>query len=128
MRRLRAAGWLLVVAVCVLPGRLVEEGLHAGAGLLVGARIHVEIDPWEDTAVTHVQFREETHGLLRLFVRLVPELAAAVFLAAVIVHWVVVGPVWWPATTADWLLLAISSAQFAAILNPAGELEGSSDA
>lgn len=112
------------VTVCLsllfLPGRLVEEGIHALVSLAFGARVAVEIDPVNGSAVTRSEFREGTPGWAIVLAHLAPEALAAVAGVAVIAWWLLGNAVWWPVTVFDWVLLCLLGAQFLAIAIPSG--------
>jgi len=108
----------VVLSLLFLPGRLVEEGIHALVSLACGARVAVEIDPVEGSAVTRAQFRDGTPGWAIGAAHLAPEAVAAVAGVAVIGWWLVSGAGWWPTTVLDWVLLCLLGAQYLAIAIP----------
>ncbi len=107
-----------LLSLVFLPGRLIEEGVHALVSLACGARVAVEIDPVEGSAVTRAEFREHTPQWAIAAAHLAPEAVAAVAGVVVIGWWVVAGPVWLPATMLDWVLLSLLGAQYLAIAIP----------
>lgn len=108
----------MVLGLFRLPGAVVEEALHTLASWPWADRIAVEFEPREGTATTRVEWGEATPRWARSFAHLAPELAAAVAAASVIAYWVVAGPLWWPASTLDWVLLWLLGTQFLAIAIP----------
>ncbi len=108
----------VLVTLLFLPGRLVEEAIHAVVSLACGARVAIEIDGVEGSAVTRAQFRDGTPQWAVAAAHLAPEALAALAGVAVIAWWVVAGGRWWPATTFDWVLLWWLGVQYLAIAIP----------
>lgn len=107
-----------IVGLLRLPGAVVEETLHALASWPWADRIAVEFEPGEGTARTRVEWGETTPRWAVVLAHLAPEVAASVTAVAVIAYWVVVGPLWWPASTLDWVLLWLLGTQYLAIAIP----------
>lgn len=101
-----------------LPGRIVEEGLHALGAFAWAERIRVEIVPRAGTAETRIQFREDTPGWAIRLAYALPELVATVSGVAVIAWWLLGGNIWLPSTNLDWVLLALFGAQYLALVIP----------
>jgi hypothetical protein len=118
VRTRTAAAVSIVLSVLFLPGRIIEEGLHALAAFPFADVVSVEFRPDAGTAETHVQFRE---GVPRWAIRvayILPEAVAWLAGLSVIVWWAVGGDVWLPATSLDWVLLCLFGAQYLAIALP----------
>jgi hypothetical protein len=119
----------VVCTLLFLPGRLIEEGLHALAAVPVAEAVSVRLDPRGGTAETVVQFREDTPEWAIRAVYVLPEVAAALAGVAVIVWWALGGSVWLPATTLDWALLSLFGAQYLALVLPsAADMDHSPEA
>lgn len=117
----RARGDRLLGVLCnllLLPARLVEEGLHTLAAYPWAEAVIIRLEPGADVAETTVQYREGTPrwavGLAHVF----PELVAAGVGLLTIAWWLTGGPVPWPETTTDWLLLWFVGAQYLAVAAP----------
>jgi hypothetical protein len=108
----------MVLSLLFLPGRIIEEGLHALASYPWAKLLRVEIEPGTGRAVTRVQFRDATPQWAIAFAHIAPELVAALAGVGVIGWWLLGGAVWLPATTLDWVLLCLFGAQWLAIAIP----------
>jgi hypothetical protein len=108
----------LLLNLLFLPGRLIEEGLHALASYAAGARVTVELDAVEDTSRVRAEWREGTPRWAVVGAHLAPEIVAGIAAVAVIAWWLVGNAIWWPATTFDWVLLCLLGAQYLAIAIP----------
>lgn len=108
----------VLLSLLFLPGRLVEEGLHAVGAFYWADWIRVDINPQAGTAHTRVRFRDGTPRWAMTLAYVLPEAVAALAGAAVIAWWAIGGDVWLPATTLDWLLLSLVGAQYLAIALP----------
>lgn len=120
MTRTISRGLTVLASLAFLPGRLVEEGLHVLGAFPFARELSIHIDPEEGSAHTRVEFRD---GTPRWAVRLayaLPELVATGAGLALMLYWLVAGPVWLPATNFDWLLLSLFGAQWLAIALPSG--------
>jgi hypothetical protein len=106
------------LSLLFLPGRIVEESLHALGAWPWAEWIRVEVDPQSGTAHTRVQYREGTPQWGISLAYLLPEAVAALSGAAVISWWALGGDVWLPATTLDWVLLSLFGAQWLAVALP----------
>lgn len=109
---------MVLLTLAFLPGRLVEEGLHALAALPFAEVVSVRLNPRAGTAETVVEYREETPQWAIVAAHVLPEVVAVLAGVAVIAWWVVNGPLWWPATTLDFALLALFGAQYLALVIP----------
>lgn len=119
--RVRANSALAVnvlLTLLFLPGRVIEEGLHALGALPWAEWVRVEVNPQNGTAHTRVQFRDGTPQWGIRFAYLLPELLAALSGIAVIAWWALGGAIWLPATTLDWALLSLFGAQYLALVIP----------
>lgn len=111
----------IVLSLLWLPGRVVEESIHAIAAMAFAEVVSVRFEPRVGTAKTLVQYADGTPRWAVGLAYLAPQLVAAIAGAAVIAWWVVGGPIWYPATTLDWILLSILGAQYLAIALPSAE-------
>lgn len=117
--RSRADAVLMVaLAILWLPARIVEEGIHTLAALPFADAISVELRPRDGTAKTVVEFRATTPDWAIRAAYAAPEVVAVIAGIAVIAWWALGGPVWFPSTTVDWILLSILGAQYLAIALP----------
>lgn len=112
------AALTVLLSLLFLPGRIIEEGIHAIVSLAAGARVAVEVDPVDGSAVTRAQFRDGTPQWVVTLAHLAPELAAGAAGVAVVAWWLLGNAVWWPATVTDWVLLCLLGAQYLAIAIP----------
>lgn len=101
-----------------LPGRVVEEMIHATAAYPFATAIVVHFDAEGGEAETLVDFRDGTPEWAIRAAHLAPEAVASAAGIAVIAWWVAHGPLWLPDSTQDWLLLSILGAQYLAIAFP----------
>lgn len=108
----------VLLTLLLLPARLLEEGIHALAALPYAEWVSVEVNPGSGTAETVVQYREDTPQWAITAAHVAPEVLAALAGLATIAWWTVGGPVWWPATTVDWLLLWFIGVQYLAVALP----------
>lgn len=121
-RRERLNHWVTVaLTIVMLPGRIVEEGIHTLAALPFAERIAVQLDPSRGTAETVVQYRDGTPAWAITAAYLAPEVLAVAAAVAVVGYWLVGGAVWWPASTLDWVLCSVLGAQYLAIALPSAE-------
>lgn len=109
---------VLFLATLWLPGRLIEEGIHALAALPYAEDVSVHVDPRKGPAKTVVRFRDEAPQWAITAAYIAPEVLATVSGIAVIVFWMAGGDVWLPSSTLDWTLLSILGAQYLAIALP----------
>lgn len=108
----------VLLTILMLPGRILEEGLHALAALPWAEWVVVELRPDAGTAETKVRFREGTPQWAVRLAHLLPEVIGISAGVAVLVYWFVAGPIWLPATTLDWILLSLLGAQWLAVAIP----------
>lgn len=109
---------MLLLSLVLLPGRIVEEGLHAIGSWPWARWIRVDIDPEAGSASTRVAFRDSTPDWAITLAYALPEIVGWSAGVLVLGWWVLVGPVWWPATTLDWVLLSLLGAQWLAVALP----------
>jgi len=110
----------IAASLLFLPGRVLEEGLHVLAAFPFADSLSVHIDPEGGTAYTEVDFRRGTPRWAIRIAYVLPEAVAVIAGVAVIGYWNLAGPLWWPATAFDWILLGVFGAQYLAIALPSG--------
>lgn len=120
-RKHAATGLNVVLTLLFLPGRIVEEALHALGAVAFAKRISVELEPGAGSVYTEVEFRERTPQWAIKFAYALPELVASAAGIAVISFWLLGGDVWFPSTTVDWILMCLFGAQWLAIALPSSE-------
>lgn len=108
----------VLLTLLFLPGRLLEEGLHAAGALPWAEWVRVEINPQEGTAHTRVEFQEGTPGWAVWLAYTLPEVVAVAAGMAVLAWWGLGGDIWLPDTRLDWVLLALFGAQYLALALP----------
>lgn len=111
----------VIISLLWLPGRIVEESIHALAAMPWAEVVSVRFEPRVGSAKTLVQYADGTPRWAVGLAYLAPQLVAAIAAVAVIAWWIVGGPIWYPATTLDWVLLSILGAQYLAIALPSAE-------
>lgn len=115
------AALLVVLSILWLPGRIIEEGIHALAALPYAEVVSVRFEPRAGTAKTVVHYRRDTPDWAIRAAHLAPEVLATIAGLAVIGWWLLGNAIWWPATTLDWLLLSVLGAQYLAIALPSAD-------
>lgn len=118
IRRRADAALMLFLSLLWLPGRIVEEGIHALAALPYAEVVSVRLEPRSGEAKTVVQFRENAPEWAISAAYVAPEVLATISGLAVIAFWLAGGDVWGPSSTLDWVLLSILGAQYLAIALP----------
>jgi hypothetical protein len=108
----------IALSLLWLPARLVEEGLHVLGAWPWASELSVHIEPDSGTAYSRVRFRDSTPRWAIQFAYALPELLAMIAAGGLVIVWVTSGPVWWPSTNSEWLLLAVVGAQYLAIALP----------
>lgn len=108
----------LFLSILWLPGRVIEEGLHALASMPWADEISIRVRPRDGEADTLVHFADDTPQWAIRLAYILPEVVASVAGLAVITWWLLSGAVWWPTTLLDWTLLSILGAQWIAIALP----------
>jgi hypothetical protein len=111
----------IALTILLLPGRIVEEGLHALVALPWADVVSVRLEPGVGAAETVVQYRAETPDWAIRATYLVPEVAAWATGVVAVGVWLLGGAVWWPATTTDWMLLGLVGAQWVAVALPSAQ-------
>jgi len=108
----------IALSLLWLPARVVEESIHVLGAWPWASELSVHIEPDSGEAYSRVRFRESTPRWAIKMSYNLPELLAMVAAAGLVVVWLTSGPVWWPSTNSEWVLLAVVGAQYLAIALP----------
>ena len=108
----------IALSLLWLPARVIEESLHVLGAWPWASELSVHIEPDSGAAYSRVRFRESTPRWAIRLAYVLPELLAMIAAAGLVGVWLTSGPVWWPSTNSEWLLLAVVGAQYLAIAVP----------